>query len=72
MSNQSTADIDRQIYRDDYLLVRTHNDEYVSVWVGNPPEESRPTIVNAEDVRDALDEYLRSVDADADQGGDDE
>ena len=57
-----------EIYRDDYLLIRTHNDEYVSLWVGNPPEESRPTVVNAEDIRDALNDHLRALDTDTDRG----
>lgn len=46
------------LYRDDYCMVSAHSGDRVGVWVGEPPEDARPTIVDAEELRDALDKYL--------------
>lgn len=56
----------REIYRDEYMIVSTHNGQDVGVQVGDPPEEATPTIVNAVDLLDALGDHLHSLEANPD------
>lgn len=53
----SDAD-EREIFRSDYCVVRKHSDETVAVFVGNPPMDRKPDIVDARDLRDALSTHL--------------
>lgn len=46
------------VYRNDYAIFSSHSGDRVGVWVGDPPEDARPTIVDARELRDALDDYL--------------
>jgi hypothetical protein len=56
-----------EIYRDEFVLITEANskktDVPVAVQVGNPPDESTPTITSAKDVRDSLDEYIAEKEA---------
>lgn len=56
------VDEERVVYRDDFVLVTEHVDHCVGVHVGSPPEESRPTIVDARELRDALNGHLEECD----------
>ena len=55
------SDEERVIYRDDYTLVTKHVGHRVGLQVGRPPEDATPTIVDARELRDALDGYLEQV-----------
>lgn len=50
-----------EIYSDDFMIIRKHSgqtDHRVSVQVGNPPEEATPTVVDAREVKEALDNFI--------------
>lgn len=47
-----------EIFATDYLRVTPQNADLVAVQVGDPPDETTPTIVDAEALRDALDSHL--------------
>jgi hypothetical protein len=52
---------DREIYRDEYLLITDQTDvepDRIPVHVGNPPKGSTPTVVDGRDVLDALESSL--------------
>lgn len=53
-----------EIYRDDYFLIQEQQSDdpsEVLVSTGFPPEEGSPTIVDADAMADALNEYLDSI-----------
>lgn len=52
-----------ELFRDDYCLVTDHDETRVAIQVGRPPDEATPAIVDAAELRDALDEYLGDGDA---------
>lgn len=57
-----------ELYRDDHLLVRDHSrDERVAVFVGRDPDSATPTLTDARELRDALDEFLDAVECDFDE-----
>lgn len=51
---------ERELYRDDHVLIRRHQGTKVSIQTGSPPEDDTPTIVDAVDVQLALREFLNS------------
>lgn len=53
----------RVIFETEYLRVLRHRDGDVAVAVGDPPEASAPTIVDASELRDALDAHLLEEDS---------
>lgn len=63
--NKNENDDPKELYRDDYLLIRESRGNRVGVFVGNPPEDSTPTTAPAADILDALRDYQHETSPDS-------